>query len=345
MDNLSGKPQIMKKVNSGLIKQILKEKGSATKAEIAESTGISATTIRTLLNQLIRSSQIVSLGFDESSGGRRAERYALNLRDNLALSFYLKDNNLNYLVVNPLGNVIEDSTIKISEDNFQSFLEDFIDDILKKYSIKVIGIGVPGVVKKGSYFAGRELSGWKKFSIGEYIEKKYSIPVILENDLNATALGFSLNYCKEMNEKNKNHLNLIYIRFSKNGIGAGIIIDGKLIHGESNFAGEIGFIPVGHKGHFNSVLNDNTDDKTYIDIVSQVLAAINCIINPKFIVIGGEKLRSNLTADIKKYSRKYMADNIIPDIILSKDSRKDFLTGMAYLTIKLINSNIKLINT
>ncbi|MDV3428870.1 MAG: winged helix-turn-helix transcriptional regulator, partial [Bacillota bacterium] len=78
MDNLSGKPQVMKKVNSGLIKQILKDKGSATKAEISESTGISATTVRALLNQLIRSSEIVSLGFDESSGGRRAERYALN---------------------------------------------------------------------------------------------------------------------------------------------------------------------------------------------------------------------------------------------------------------------------
>lgn len=345
MDNLSGKPQIMKKVNSGLIKQILKEKGSATKAEISESTGISATTIRTLLNQLIESLEIVSLGFDESSGGRRAERYALNLIDNLVLSFYFRGNNLSYLLADPLGNIIVDSTIEIREDNFQVFLEDFIDNILSKYPIKAIGIGVPGVVKNGSYFAGKELSGWEKYSVGEYIEKKYSIPVILENDLNATALGFSLNYSKEMNISSKNDLNMIYIRFSKNGIGAGIITDGNLIHGESNFAGEIGFIPIGHKGHFEYILNDDVDDKTYIDIVSQVLAIINCVINPKFIVIGGEKFRGNLTDDIKKCSNKYMADNIIPEIILSKDSRKDFLTGMAYLTIKLMNSNIKLINT
>ena len=345
MDNLSGKPQVMKKVNSGLIKQILKEKGSATKAEISESTGISATTVRTLLNQLFKNSEIVSLGFDESSGGRRAEIYALNLNDNLALSFYLRGNNLNYLVVDPLENVIKDSTTPIIEDDFQVIFEDFIDTILSKYPIKAIGIGVPGVVENGSYFAGRELSGWEKYNIGEYIEKKYNIPVILENDLNAAALGFSLNYSKEMNISSKNDLNMIYIRFSKNGIGAGIITDGNLIHGESNFAGEIGFIPIGHKGHFERILNDDIDDIPYIDLVSQVLAIINCVINPKFIVIGGEKFRNNLTDDIKKCSNKYMADNIIPEIILSKDSRKDFLTGMAYLTIKLINSNIKLINT
>jgi len=49
MNNLSGKPQIMKKLNSALIKQILKEKGSSTKAQITKDTGISATTVRTLL--------------------------------------------------------------------------------------------------------------------------------------------------------------------------------------------------------------------------------------------------------------------------------------------------------
>src|SRR5471030_2157131 len=101
MNNLSGKPQVMKKVNSALIKKILKEKGSATKVQITQDTGISVTTVRTLLEELIINKEITSLGLDDSSGGRRAERYALNLNDNISLSFYIQNEFINYALTNP----------------------------------------------------------------------------------------------------------------------------------------------------------------------------------------------------------------------------------------------------
>lgn len=343
MSNLSGKPHVMKKVNNALIKQVLKEKGSATKSQITEATGISITTVRTLLEELIINKEIVSLGLDGSSGGRRAERYALNMNDNISLSFYVKNEFISYALTNQLGTILENTTVKIDKSEYQQSLEIFIDKILKNNNIKVIGIGVSGVVNKGNYFFGKGLTNWKKSNIGEYIEKKYNIPVVLENNLNAMALGFSINYLKEMKTLDLKSLNLVYIHFTEDGVGAGIIANGQLIRGENNFAGELGFMPINNQGHLGHILNNNPSDETYVDVVSQVIAILNCVINPSFIVIGGSTLRKDLIAQIKETCKKYLANNIMTKIILSEDSNKDYLTGITYLATEFMYSGIKLI--
>ena len=345
MDNLSGKPQIMKKVNSGLIKQVIKEKGSATNAEIVEDTGISATTVRTLLSKLILDQKIVNLGLDESSGGRRAERYALNLNNNLSLSFYVKDNSINYALSDAIGDIIESKIIKFKKNEYQKTLTKFIDAMIKKHTIKVIGIGVSGVVDRGNYFSGKHLNDMKKTNIGEYIEKKYNIPVVLENDLNAMALGFSLNYIKEIDNLDIKSINVVYINFTEDGVGAGIISNGQLIRGENNFAGELGFMPISNHGNLEYLLSNNPDDKKYVEIVSRVIYILNCIINPAFIVMGGSTLRTNLIDEIKEDCKTYAANNIISKIMLSENGAKDYLQGITYLTTENMNSDVRLVKT
>lgn len=345
MNSLSGKPQIMKRVNSALIKRTLKEKGSATKAQIAKITGISATTVRTLLDEMIANKEIIILGFDDSSGGRRAQRYALNLKDNILLSFYIEDELIHYVLANPLGDIIEDRAVRFEKNIYKKSLEKFINNILKNNNIKVIGIGVPGVVDKGNYFSGKGLNDWEKFDIGNYIEEKFDIPVILENDLNAIAIGFSLNYTKEIITSDQKPLDIIYIHFTQMGVGAGIIANGQLVRGKSNFAGELGFIPINKQGHLGYILNNNPNNETYVDIISQVIAILNCVVNPSLIVVGGDGLRKNLVDDIKEKCKEYFANNIETEVILSKDYKKDYLVGMTYLTTEYMDSDIKLVKS
>ncbi len=345
MINLSGKPQVMKKVNSGLIKRVIKEKGSATNAEIVEDTGISATTVRTLLSKLILDQEIVNLGLDESSGGRRAERYALNLNNNLSLSFYVKDKSINYALSDELGDIIENKIIKFKKNEYQKALTKFIDELIKRYTIKIIGIGVSGVVDRGNYFSGKQLNDWKKINVGEYIQKKYDIPVVLENDLNAMALGFSLNYIKGIENLDIKSINVVYINFTEDGVGAGIIANGQLIRGENNFAGELGFMPISNSGNLEYLLSNNPDDKKYVEIVSRVINILNCIINPAFIVMGGSRLRTNLIDEIKETCNTYAANNITFKIILSENGAKDYLQGITYLTTEIMNSDVRIVKT
>lgn len=75
MDTLTARPRVLKQANLSLIRKVLKAKGTATRAEIAYETKISSTTVRSLLSEMMQNGEIESVGYDESSGGRKAERY------------------------------------------------------------------------------------------------------------------------------------------------------------------------------------------------------------------------------------------------------------------------------
>lgn len=341
----SAKPQAMKKINTSLIIKQLKKMGSATKAELAEATGISATTIRSILAELVEENEVISLGLDESSGGRRAERYEINLNNRLALAVYLNNNNINYCISNSIGEIIEDRDVNSNCENYYEAIDDFLEKMLgKNKSIRAVSVGVPGVVEEGSYYAGKMLNDWREFNIGAKVEQKYNIPVILENDLNAISLGYSLNLMRKLHVDDLDILNMIYIHFTKAGAGAGIISNGKLVRGSRNFAGELGFLPMDHGQHLNYILSNKLDDDTYVDIVSRVIATVNCIINPDFVVIGGEIFKFDLQENIALKCNQYIANNIKPDIYFSKDSRNDYLTGLTHVSLETMNSEIKLID-
>lgn len=345
MKSISAKPQAMKKINTSLILQKLKKMGSATKAELSEVTGISATTVRSLLAELVEQNEVISLGLDESSGGRRAERYEINLNNRLALAVYYCDKHINYCISNSIGEIIEDRDVNSNCENYYEAIDEFLEEMLRKNkSIRTIGIGVPGVVEEGSYYAGKMLNDWKEINIGAEIEQKYNIPVVLENDLNAISLGYSLNLMKKLNVDDLDILNMIYIHFTEAGAGAGIISNGELVRGSRNFAGELGFLPMDDGRHLNYILSNNPDDGAYVDIVSRVIATVNCIINPDFVVIGGEIFRFDLQEKIVQKCNQYIANNIIPDIYFSNDSRKDYLTGLTHVSLVRMNSDIKLID-
>jgi predicted NBD/HSP70 family sugar kinase len=347
MSNISGKPQAMKKVNNLLVKKALRKRGSATKSELAEDTGISATTIRTLLDELIEANEVIRFGLDKSSGGRRAERYALNLNESLVLAFYVRNKYIDYAIANAASEIIENKQVEVNSENYADDIDKAIHTILKNNNcIKVIGISVPGIVDidNRKYLAGKKLGGWEEFDIGEYIENKYNIPVLLENDLNAIALGHSLNLMKKLDVDDLSILNMIYIYFAATGVGAGIVTNGELVRGGNNFAGELGFMPVTKDKYLQGFIETNPEDESYVDIISRVIATVNCVINPDIVVIGGETFRFELMEEIEHKCSSYIAINAMPDIFYVEDSKVDCFTGIVHLAIKKMYSGINLID-
>lgn len=74
----TGNPAQMKRMNIESIYRALIDYKAATRAEIAQRTKISITTIRALMEELRAKEEIVEASIDASSGGRRAIRYTLN---------------------------------------------------------------------------------------------------------------------------------------------------------------------------------------------------------------------------------------------------------------------------
>jgi glucokinase len=114
-------------------------------------------------------------------------------------------------------------------------VKDAVDECdLELKQIKGIGLGAPGAVDsdEGKVIIAPNL-GWENQSVKKELEKALDIPVFLENDTNICALGV---YHVEFDTKPKHMVGI----FIGTGIGAGIIIDGKLYGGFNHTAGEIG---------------------------------------------------------------------------------------------------------
>jgi len=125
---------------------------------------------------------------------------------------------------------------KGEREEILNHLFSIIDRLIDK-DIKAIGIGSPGIIdtKKGIISEIINIPSFNGIPLKQILEKKYNIPVIIDNDANCFALG------NKYFGKAKPYQNIVALILGT-GLGAGIIIDNKLYHGNSGNAGEFGAI-------------------------------------------------------------------------------------------------------
>lgn len=127
-------------------------------------------------------------------------------------------------------------------DNICNSIEELINSSeggLK--ALKAIGVGVPGRINKNIILNAPNLPGWENINLAELLQRKYPVPVYLENDANAAGLA-ELLYGAGVGKKD-----FLYMTVST-GIGGGIISNGKLLTGHNHTAGEIGHMIVERGG-------------------------------------------------------------------------------------------------
>lgn len=102
-------------------------------------------------------------------------------------------------------------------------------------NIKAIGIGVPSVVdvEKGIVYDVQNIPSWKVVELKKLMEERYRLSVLINNDANCFALG------EKYFGKGKEAHSLIGLTIGT-GLGAGVIINGKLYAGVNCAAGEFG---------------------------------------------------------------------------------------------------------
>jgi glucokinase len=111
-------------------------------------------------------------------------------------------------------------------------------------SIKGIGVGSPGPLDpdRGVIIDTPNL-GWKDFPLAAILSKRYNVPVVVDNDVNMGTYG-------EWSSGDISECKHVVGVFPGTGIGGGIIIDGKILHGFSGAAGEIGHMTIEVDGPF-----------------------------------------------------------------------------------------------
>lgn len=333
MDALTAKPNLLKQANLSLIRKVIRTKGTVTRAEIADEVKTSSTTIRSLLAEMQRNGEIESIGYDESSGGRKAERYRFKPDRYHCVAFCITDNQMHGLLVNICGEIIEVKNLEVSNRNYLKAIIAYLDDIVSKREIKSIGLGVPGIVEGGSFLKKyRYVDELCRVEIGDIVAQRYGIPVIMENDLNATAIGFGRCYQKEYPCEDPENTNMAYIHFECGCISAGFIAGGRIIRGCKQFAGELGLIPAGNDELLDDRLAQASDDKQFIQLVVQVIGWICGILNPQYVALGGPEVRKDCIGPIADGLFALLPKNMFAEILYAPDVWNDYHEGMAHLT-------------
>ena len=109
--------------------------------------------------------------------------------------------------------------------------------------IKKIGVSCGGPLdsKKGVILGPPNLPGWDEVHISEYFENATGIKTEIQNDANACAVA------EWKFGAGKGCSNMVFLTFGT-GLGAGLILDGKLFSGTNDMAGEIGHVRLKPRG-------------------------------------------------------------------------------------------------
>jgi hypothetical protein len=331
-------PKSLRKEILRNIRKFLLEVESATKVELSDKLGISFPTISKFLSQMEKDGELILVGLDDSSGGRRAKRYAYNPEYMLGLAIFLERTETNYIVFNCLGEVKDSGNISnIVIDEGLTFITECIEAIMEKYpKINSIAIGVPGSVDNGRIFYIPGYEPLQNFDLKGFLENRFSIPVVIENDMNAAVLGY---YDRKGIKKNNS---LIYLYSGQNGPGAGIMVNGVVVRGSTNFSGEVSFVPQYDVRNFGQAFeNGNRSKKAIIseeneiDAISRLIASFAAIINPHTIIFCDDEVNESIIDQILKRSSKYIPVEHLPELIMS-DWKQDYLFGLQSLGLDLI---------
>lgn len=208
-----------------------------------------------------------------------------------------------------------------------------IEEVVRGWTFDRCGVGFGGPVDFGEQRVAlsTHVGGWKDFYLCRYLEERFGVPVVMDNDANVGAMGEGLfgagRGCSP----------LFYMTLST-GIGGGILMDGRVQRGADSWAGEIGHMNIepegpeclcGSNGCFErmccglwlerdygkparELMQDPEFVRRYVVRLARGLKACIMLLNPARIVIGGgiakagdslfEPLRASLRKQVTAWS-------------------------------------------
>ena len=179
---------------------------------------------------------------------KKLRRDMTKISNNYVLAADIGGTNTRMAVVNENGDILtllkKTAYCEAGREEMIKFIiscagETIEESKLSKEEICGMGIGFPGPLnaETGTIFNPPNLQGWDSVPLRDILEKELKVPVAIENDANAAALG-------EWWKGAGSGADSLFCITLGTGVGGGIVLDGKVWHGASSIAGEIGHTTV-----------------------------------------------------------------------------------------------------
>lgn len=232
-------------LTAGQILQLIRDGSCRTRKELIEHTGLSRSTITDRVDRLIEAGYIHESGVGTSGGGRPPSVLAVDATSRLVLVADLGASHAHVALTDLAARSLAEERIEMriarGPEAVLSWVRQAFLRLLERTgrpAAQVCGIGVdlPGSVDHTTGRVTRSflMPGWDDHPLGEVLGADFDVPILVENDANAMALG-------EWWSSWRTCSSLVLVKVST-GIGTGIVLNGRIYRGAEEAAGNIGHV-------------------------------------------------------------------------------------------------------
>ncbi|MFB5763013.1 ROK family protein [Paenibacillus medicaginis] len=286
--NVTGDQALVKKLNRSIVLDTIRLHAPLSRAQVSARTGLNKATVSNLVSELMTDQLVRETGPGESSGGRKPLMLLFNQGAGYAIGIELSVSYVKGVLTDLEGHIVEErnAALEVTEvtfvlDTMRGMIAQLIQAAPSSpHGIVGIGIGVPGMVDaEGTVLFAPNL-GWDNTELRQPLEREFGLPVTVDNEANAGALG-ELHYGMIGDEQHV-PCHLVYISIGS-GIGSGIIMDGKPYKGAWGYAGETGHMSIdwdglhcscGSRGCWELYASERAYDHTAYDLPSSSTAQL-----------------------------------------------------------------------
>jgi glucokinase-like ROK family protein len=246
-NNHGADQSLARKHNRSRILDLLRLEGPLARAALSWKIGLTRSTISRIIDELTEEKLVREVKLSRGGKGRPGMLLELDPHGGSAIGLEIGVNFLSILLTNFTAKVLWSDRVTLPDEVGPDFYLSQAEYLLQKaidrasdrgLRLMGIGVGVWGLVdhEVGVIRFAPNLK-WRDVPLKEKWEEKFKVPVYLENDANASALG------EYYFGSGKNIENFLYLSMDI-GIGGGIISNGQLFHGANGYAGEFGHVTI-----------------------------------------------------------------------------------------------------
>lgn len=223
-----------------------------SRVKLAQQMGLTRAGMSVIVNDLLSCKVVHEIPGKVASAGRPPITLEINPQRGFVAGIDMGATHLLIIIADCAAHVIREKEISLDinqgpqaciEQAENLLLELLGQEGLQVQDLLAVGVGVPGpiVSAEGMVLSPPIMPGWDRYPIRATLEKRWGIPVSLNNDAELGAVGeWAYGAGREVS-------NLVYIKVGT-GVGAGLLLNGHIYSGSSGSAGEIGHITIDENG-------------------------------------------------------------------------------------------------
>jgi predicted NBD/HSP70 family sugar kinase len=338
--------------------------GPITRADLADITGLTPPAIANITRRLMQDNLIREAGRVRGARGQPPIKLVINPDSWFSIGVNVDRDHITLVVLDFLGSVRAKSAREIAfalPATVRTFFQRSVGHLLDKAGIsasQLVGIGVAfpdDITRAALPEQPQEYSAWGSVVVEELFNQTLQVPVFVENDAAAAAMG-------EMQFGRGHQFQSFFYILITAALGGGLVIDGNYFRGANGRSAELGWLR-GHDGFSTTRQLQNIVSlsalytrlatqgyrvssprgltrldaggrrlvadwvETSVEALLETLLAINCLINPQAVLIGGrlpasiiEDLARRLNERLAPYAATMPAIAPVEKAVLSDDA-------------------------